>query len=162
MTKSNLEQHLHYLIPEMRLILLKEPGTTKNPKYVGRAADLEPFIQPLKYYSEEHFVILHLNVKSYVIGYQIIAHGTITETIIHPREVFKAALINNSFSIIAVHNHPTGNVTPSPEDLLTTRVLIEASKVLGILLLDHVIISSDSLLSLRDEYPELWTNNSKY
>lgn len=109
---------------------------------------------------EEHFVSLHLNAKNEVIGLHEVSHGTLSASLVHPREVFKAALIANSYAILVCHNHPSGSqIMPSPEDIDTTRQLIEAGKFMGVNVIDHLIIGPGSLedwYSLREQHPELW------
>jgi DNA repair protein RadC len=76
--------------------------------------------------------------------------------LVHPREVFKAALLANSHSLIVAHNHPAGSLTPSLEDIETTEVLIKAGKLLGVPVADHIIVSSNGIQSLRELRPGLW------
>lgn len=98
----------------------------------------------------EKFIILTLTTKKAVAGIHVISVGTLNSSLVHPREVFKAAILNNSASIILVHNHPSGDPTPSPEDLDVTRRLREAGKIMGIEVLDHLIIGdSGRFASLR-------------
>ena len=68
----------------------------------------------------------------------------------HPREVFKKAILNNSSHVIIAHNHPSGDPTPSENDILTTRRLVESGKILGIAVADHIIVSQNSFVSLKD------------
>lgn len=124
--------------------------------HLGRPEDLEKFVEPLKFYDTEHFVSFHLDVKFNVMGYQIVSRGTLSASLVHPREVFKAALLANSYAIIVAHNHPAGTLTPSPEDIETTKVLIEAGELLGVGVIDHVIVSSNGLRSIRELRPYLW------
>jgi len=154
LTSRSLKKHLKYIVPEMRLALIKEPGA--KPQAIKMADDLEKFVEPLKHYAEEHFVSFHLDTKFNVIGYQIVSRGTISASLVHPREVFKAALLANSYAIIVAHNHPAGSLTPSREDIETTETLIKAGKLLGVTVLDHVIVSSNGLQSLRELKPQLW------
>jgi len=149
-----LKKHLKYIVPEMRLALIKEAGL--KPKAITSAEDLDKFIEPLKFYSEEHFVSFHLSAKFEVIGYQLVSRGTLSASLVHPREVFKTALIANSYAIIVAHNHPGGSLKPSPEDLETTEQLIKAGKLLGVSVLDHVIVASSGFTSLRQDHPHLW------
>jgi DNA repair protein RadC len=149
-----LKRHLKYIVPEMRLALIKESGM--KPKAITSAEDLDKFIEPLKYYDTEHFVSFHLDVKFQVIGFQIVSRGTLSAALVHPREVFKTALLANSYAIIVAHNHPGGSLTPSREDIETTETLIKAGKLLGVSVLDHVIVSSSGFASLREERPDLW------
>jgi len=91
-----------------------------------------------------------------VTGYQIVSHGTLSASLVHPREVFKAALVANTHTIIVAHNHPTGSLEPSREDLDTTETLIKAGELLGVKVLDHIIVSSNGTVSLRETHGYLW------
>lgn len=154
MNSRALKNHLKYIVPEIRLALIKEPGV--KAQSLTCPDDLEKFVEPLKHYAEEHFVSFHLDTKNHVIGYQIVSRGTLSSSLVHPREVFKAALIANSYAIIVAHNHPTGSLEPSSDDIATTKQLIEAGKLLGVSVVDHIIVSSAGLLSLREDKPHLW------
>lgn len=134
--------------------LIKEPGI--DPVVINSPDDVERMLAPLKHYAEEHFVSLHLDGRNQVVGYQIVSHGTLTAFLVHPREVFKAALVSNSHSLIVAHNHPAGSLKPSAEDIETTRTLIKAGKILGVSLLDHIVVSSKGTTSIRETQPELW------
>lgn len=91
-----------------------------------------------------------------MIGYQIVSRGTLSASLVHPREVFKTALLANSHAIIVAHNHPAGSLSPSAEDIETTETLINAGKLLGVPVVDHVIVSSSGTCSLRETRPHLW------
>lgn len=90
--------------------------------------------------SREHFVVLCLNAKNTIVSYHIASIGTVSETIVHPREVFIAAIRAGANSIIVAHNHPSGDVLPSKEDKDVTKRIADAGKIIGIPLLDHIII----------------------
>ena len=154
MNSRTLKKHLKYIVPEMRLALIKEPGVKPSPIYSPES--LEKFVEPLKHYSEEHFVAFHLDAKNQVIGYHIVSHGTVTMSLVHPREVFKAALLANSHGMIVAHNHPAGSLDPSNEDIAVTKQLIKAGALMGVNVLDHIIVSSNGLCSLRETLPHLW------
>jgi DNA repair protein RadC len=98
--------------------------------------------------SEELMSIL-LDSKNQVICRQIVAIGTLTQTLIHPREVFYSAIRHKASSIILVHNHPSGDPTPSKQDLEATKRILEAGKVIGISLSDHLIIGDSRYISLK-------------
>ena len=155
MNSRSLKKHLKYIVPEMRLALIKEPGV--KPQAVMTPDDLERFVEPLKYYDTEHFVSFHLDAKMQVIGHQIVSRGTISSSLVHPREVFKAALLANSFAMIVAHNHPAGSLDPSAEDIETTETLIKAGDFLGVKVIDHIIVSSNGIQSLRELRPALWS-----
>jgi len=91
----------------------------------------------------EHFVSMMLDVKNRVIGIHTVSIGNLNAAIVSPREVFKAAILANAASIIVAHNHPSGDVTPSPEDIQVTKTLQQAGKLLDIEVLDHVIVGED-------------------
>lgn len=157
MNSRTLKKHLKYIVPEMRLALIKEPGAKPVP--IGCPDDLDKFVEPLKHYSEEHFVAFHLDAENQVIGYHIVSHGTVSASLVHPREVFKAALLANSCAIIVAHNHPAGSLSPSSEDIETTETLIKAGKLLGVSVIDHLIVSSNGSCSLRETRPHLWPHS---
>ncbi|CAM3977356.1 RadC family protein [Staphylococcus schweitzeri] len=102
----------------------------------------------MKDLSQEHFMILLLNSKNIVIKEACVFKGTLNSSIVHPREIFSIAIRENANAIIAVHNHPSGDVTPSQEDIITTLRLKECGLILGIDLLDHIIIGDNRFTSL--------------
>lgn len=95
----------------------------------------------------ESFILLCVNNKNTVISYSVISVGTITETIIHPREVFLPAIMTKASCVIVAHNHPSGNNLPSREDISTTKRLVEAGKIIGIPVLDHIIVGFNDFAS---------------
>lgn len=99
---------------------------------------------------KEHFVLLAVNIKNRVIGFKVVSTGSMTSSIVHPREVFRSALALDAARIICVHNHPAGEPTPSPEDNLITKLLKEGGELLKIALLDHVILGTDRHWSYAD------------
>ncbi|MDO7285918.1 DNA repair protein RadC [Shouchella clausii] len=99
----------------------------------------------------EILLVMLLDIKNKVIAAHRCHVGSLNSSIVHPREVFKAAILNNAASIIVSHNHPSGDATPSKEDIQVTKRLKEAGLILGIELLDHVIVTySGNYTSLRD------------
>lgn len=101
--------------------------------------------------SQEHFVVLFLNVKNEVLHKQTIFIGSLNSSIVHPREIFREAVKRSAASIICAHNHPSGNPSPSPEDIEVTKRLTEAGAIMGIDLLDHVIIGDHRFISLKEK-----------
>jgi DNA repair protein RadC len=98
----------------------------------------------------EHFVMLALNAKGKAIGFKVIGQGTVTACLASPREVYRAALALGASSIVVAHNHPSGDVEPSREDIALTERLERAGEALGVPLADHLIVSADyRFLSLR-------------
>lgn len=100
---------------------------------------------------KEHFKIVMLDTKNQVIGIEDISVGSLNSSIVHPREVFKEAIVKSSASIILVHNHPSGDPTPSKEDIAITRRLAEGGDILGVKVLDHIIIGNNKYISLKEK-----------
>lgn len=97
----------------------------------------------------ELFLVLLIDAKGCAMDRHIIAIGTLTEIIIHPREVFYPAIRHKAASLVLIHNHPSGDTTPSSEDIETTKALIEAGSIINIPVNDHIIIGENNFLSLR-------------
>ena len=97
----------------------------------------------------EVFGILCLTTKRRVIGYHEVSRGLLDATLVHPREVFRAAILANASAIIVAHNHPSGDPTPSGDDIQLTRRLVEVGELVGIPVLDHVVIGDGRFVSLR-------------
>lgn len=104
---------------------------------------------------QEHFAVILLDIKHRLIGQQIVTKGLATETLSHPRETFRTAIRQGASRVLIAHNHPSGNLDPSPEDIQLTRHLLEAGQLLGIPVLDHLILGGGSFTSLRQRTP-LW------
>lgn len=100
----------------------------------------------------EYFVVACLNVKNEPTNISVVSIGSLDKTIVHPRDVFKIAILSNASSIIVFHNHPSGDVTPSQPDIDLTKRLVDASKILGIRFLDHLIIGDDDFLSMKEHH----------
>nr|WP_308162222.1 DNA repair protein RadC [Bacillus sp. ISL-18] len=105
----------------------------------------------MRFLTQEHFVCLFLNTKNQVIHKQTVFIGSLNASIVHPREVFREALKRSAASIIALHNHPSGDPTPSKEDIDVTKRLVECGKIIGIDLLDHLIIGENKFVSLKEK-----------
>ena len=92
--------------------------------------------------AQEEFHSFYLDTKNHVIGMEMISKGTLNASLVHPREVFKGALLANAHALILAHNHPSGDVEPSNADKMVTKNLVDAGKLLNVEILDHVIIGS--------------------
>ena len=125
---------------------MKERAVIRSPQ------DVHPLLgEQLRYLQKEHFVCLFLNTKNQVIAQETMSIGSLNASIVHPREVFRAAIQRSSASLICAHNHPSGDPTPSPEDIHITRRLAEAGRLIGIEVLDHVIIGDQNFVSLKEQ-----------
>jgi len=131
------------LVPESRqagpLVMIRDS--------TGAAAALRPFFAGL---DREQFLVACLDAKHAIIGVNVVSIGTLTLSIVHPREVFKPAILLNACGIIAAHNHPSGDPSPSAEDRVLTARLRQAGELIGIALLDHIILGDDRLYSFAD------------
>lgn len=131
--------------------LVRDSLDISDRKVVSSATEACHHLRHLKRLDREHFVVLHLDARNGLIGIETVSIGTLTATIVHPREVLKAALLCNSAGFIVAHNHPSGDSAPSPEDRDTTSRLAKAGLLMGIPLLDHIIISVNSYFSFREK-----------
>jgi DNA repair protein RadC len=155
MNTRTLKKHLKYKIPQIKLAILREPSAGPMPA-IRTPEDIEPYLEPLRHAAEENFLAFHLNARHEVIGYCLISHGTLSSSLVHPREVFKSALLSNAYCLIVAHNHPAGSTQPSREDLETTRQLVAAGELLGVKIIDHLIVAYSHVASIRESHPELF------
>jgi len=117
---------------------------------VQHPADILPLVSDLNGKSQEHFICITLNGANEVIEKRTITVGLLNHSLVHPREVFADAITDRAAAIICVHNHPSGSLEPSQQDLSITKQLQEAGEILGIRLLDHVIVARSGYTSLRE------------
>lgn len=99
---------------------------------------------------QEEFWVIHLNTKNHMIDKKLVTKGLVDRSLVHPREVFRTAIKEGCNRIILVHNHPSGDPTPSEHDLISTRMLVEASRVIGIEILDHIVVGFQTVNSMRE------------
>lgn len=102
-------------------------------------------------WKKEHFIGLYLNTRLELEKTELISLGSVNANLVHPRETFKPALINSASSVIVLHNHPSGDPEPSEDDLTITKRLVEAGKILGIDLNDHIIFTEKNSFSFKEE-----------
>ncbi len=127
----------------------EEPNKKISLTSPGRVVEM--LIPKMRNLEEEHFVALIVNTKNCLLKMVDVAVGTLSSAIVHPRELFKTAIRANGASLIVAHNHPSGDVEPSREDIELTRRLIEVGQILGIELIDHIIVGDGSWLSLKEQ-----------
>jgi len=122
-----------------------------KPYVISSPQDAALLMTPeLGFLQREEFHCIYLNTKNQVIGKEVISVGSLDMTIVHPRELYKSAIKKSSCSIICIHNHPSGDPTPSQEDILLTKRLVAAGEIIGIDVLDHLVIASHSYCSMKD------------
>lgn len=114
-------------------------------------ADAAALLSYLRYEKQEHFVCLYLNTKNEVLSRRTIFIGSLNSSIVHPREIFKEAYRVSAASVILAHQHPSGNPTPSEEDVEVTKRIMDSGVILGIDVLDHIIIGDNTFVSLKEK-----------
>ena len=117
---------------------------------IAKPDDILPLVAHLRDKRQEHFVCITLNGAGEVLGNRIITVGLLNHSLVHPREVFADAIVDRAASIICVHNHPSGSLEPSPQDIAITTQLKEAGQLVGIQLIDHIIVTKNGHVSLRE------------
>ncbi|WP_373892967.1 RadC family protein [Virgibacillus natechei] len=124
-----------------------------NDRYIVRSPEdgADYVMEEMRSLNQEHFVVLFLNTKNQIIHRQTIFIGSLNSSIVHPREVYREAVKRSAASIIVAHNHPSGDPSPSQEDIHVTRRLVESGKMIGIELLDHLIIGDRKFISLKEK-----------
>ncbi|MBM3206909.1 MAG: JAB domain-containing protein [Candidatus Staskawiczbacteria bacterium] len=139
----------------LQLLAISELGKrysqAKTPiKKITCAKDVfDLFHARLRDEKQEHFIVLMLNTKNNIIREETVFKGTLDSSVVHPREIFKAAIKNSAAKIILVHNHPSGDPTPSEDDLFISNKLLEGGKLLNINIIDHVIVSGSNYWSWK-------------
>jgi DNA repair protein RadC len=126
--------------------------TREKQPFISCAADVYKLLsQRYSVKRQEHLCVLFLDTRKRLIKEEILFIGTLDSSIIHPREIFNRAVQNMAASIIVAHNHPSGDPSPSQEDILITRQITEAGKIMGIPLLDHVVIGAGNYISIKEK-----------
>lgn len=135
---------------------MKKPRI-KTQKSVKSSVDVYSYLKDkMRLLDREHFLVLYMDSKNRIIKKETVAIGTLNACLVHPREVFKNAIINSANAIIVVHNHPSGDSQPSDQDTEITKNLQKAGKIIGINVLDHIIIGEDNYYGFAEERPEIW------
>ena len=132
--------------------MIKEASFLYQTRTISSPKDAYEMIkEQLEGLDREQFIIACLNTKNEPTNITVVSVGSLNKAIVHPREVFKTAILSNAASIMAFHNHPSGETTPSQQDIQLTNRLYEAGELLGIKLLDHLIIGDGSFTSLKEK-----------
>lgn len=150
---------LKYLVPQMKVMLVCERSSNAKFRRIVTPEDAAELLEPLRHYAEEVFVALLLNTRHEVIGVHEVSRGTATSSLVHPREVFKVAILANAYAMIVAHNHPSGSkLSPSTEDIETTKELIAAGKLLHINVVDSLILgpAPGGVYSIRESHPHIF------
>ena len=154
-------------LSQIKGIGLAKAAQIKASFELGRREELEPELKSfdikdpeavvkairasIKDKAKEHFKLILLNPRNKIIGISTISIGTLNTSLVHPREVFKDAIMHSAASVVLANNHPSGDPEPSEDDITITKRLMEAGKILGIEVMDHIIIAKNGFLSFKEK-----------
>lgn len=124
-------------------------GRAPNPASIQKPTDILPLAAEIRAKKKEHFVVFYLNARNEVIHREFVSIGTLSASLVHPREVFKSAIEHSAAGVIFTHNHPSGDPVPSAEDIKLTKRLVSAGLILGIEVLDHIIVTETEFTSMK-------------
>ena len=141
--RMNIEERVHEFSESKRR---KETETITSPDRL-----FELIRSKITQFTKEHFFVISLDTRNNLIGIDEISVGTLTASLVHPRETFESAIRRHAAKIIISHNHPSGETDPSDDDLKITKRLSEAGKIMGIELLDHIIVTKSAYLSFKEQ-----------
>jgi len=142
---------LKSLRPVFKTEVVREDAPSWLTDKVTSAATVYEMFKDLVQETKEVFICLHLNTKNQVIAYEQVSVGSLSGSIVHPREVFKGILLSSAAAAVVVHNHPSGVPDPSSEDINITKRLVQGGELLGVRILDHVIIGDGKYYSFADQ-----------
>lgn len=141
-------------IPQLKVVVVASIACEEGKDYIVSSPESVhelPMIRELMSAADrETFVCLHLSTKNHLISWEIISVGSLNEGIVHPRELFKGAILANAAAVVLVHNHPSGDPQPSRADVELTRRLVRAGDAIGIEILDHIVFGKDCCVSMKD------------
>jgi len=141
-------------VQKVKLYMVKEETSQLETRinWPSHVAKLKLIEKELIKSDREKFICLHLDTRNRVISYEVVAIGSLNQVIVHPREVFKGAILSNAQSVILCHNHPSGDVKPSKQDIELTKRVKYAGNILGIEVIDHMIFGNEkSFLSMKEK-----------
>lgn len=135
---------------ELRVVRERRQGYGTATRVRSAEDIFQTFRERFSQADREEFLVVLLDGKNKVIGFNVVSVGSLTAALVHPREVFKPAILANAAALILVHNHPSGDPEPSAEDRALTERLKQAGELLGIKLIDHVVIGDGQFVALTD------------
>jgi len=141
---------LFSFIPQVELSMVREVKVSGQKYNSSEEVARSEFAENLLKSDREKFICMHLNVKNQIISFEIVSTGSLTSSIVHPREVYKGAILSNAASVIFMHNHPSGDPEPSNDDIVITERLEKAGEILGINVLDHIIVARSGYYSFKE------------
>ena len=147
------EEHKNILVKESAQLYASEKGQMNTPAQIVHLCN---DVLPANRLAEEHLWLLAFNTKNKLLGLFEVSHGTVNGSLITPREIFVRLFLCGAVRFVLVHNHPSGDTTPSAEDMHVTQRIHMAGEMMGIQFLDHIIIGGDTYCSMLDQYSKLF------
>lgn len=141
-----MESGSEFELKVVRVRLVEEPPFYSKQKLSSPQAVLDVVGEELESYDRELFCILNMDAKMRAVNLNIVSMGTLNHSLVHPREIFKSSILSNALGIILIHNHPSGDCTPSQTDMDVTKRLEESGEILGIPVIDHIIVGERAKL----------------
>lgn len=135
---------------QVRIQLVRQGSSSYSTKIAG-PGDAAQLLAYLKREDREHFVCICVDANNNVLGVETVSIGTLSASLVHPRECLKAAILLNAAGVLIGHNHPSNSLEPSQEDIQTTRRLVKAGELMGIPVLDHIIVGDGGYTSMREK-----------
>ena len=136
---------------ELKVIRERRPGTSPR-RVVRNAQTIYELFQPrFTRADREEFLVVPLDVKHAILGFHVVSVGSLTASLVHAREVFKVAILANAAALVFVHNHPSGDPTPSSQDIALTKRLVEVGDLVGITVLDHIVMGDNRYVSFVED-----------
>ncbi len=136
---------------ELKVVRERRAGYGRQRRVRNSRDIYKAFREHFATLDREQFLVILLDTKNAIIGFNVVSMGTLNGSLVHPREVFKPAILGNAAAVILLHNHPSGDPAPSTEDRTITARLRQAGDILGITLLDHVIIGDGTYASFAEQ-----------
>ena len=143
------QETLFSFIPQVEISMVREVQISNSKYKCSKEIAESELAKDLIRADREKFICLHLNAKNQIISFEVVSTGSLTSSIVHPREVYKSAILANAASVIFIHNHPSGDSEPSLDDIEVTRRLAKSGAILGISVLDHIVVAQKGYYSFR-------------
>ena len=141
---------LFSFIPQVEISMIREVEVSDTRYSCSKEVADSDIAKDILKSDREKFICIHLNIKNQIVSFEVVSTGSLTSSIVHPREVYKGAILSNAASVIFMHNHPSGDPEPSNDDIVITERLEKAGEILGINVLDHIIVARSGYYSFKE------------
>lgn len=139
-----------YRLTQYRVSLVKDSSEMKEgARRIGNVEEIVTALSDMRLLDREQLRVIYINARHQIIGWEIISQGTLTASLAHPREIFKGAILATCAGIILAHNHPSGDPSPSEEDIRLTKRVVQAGQIVGIEILDHIVMAEQGHYSFK-------------